>query len=338
MELHSDYPLSQLNTFHIDAKAKRYVRFDRLDEIVSFLASDNMSKRSHLILGGGSNLLFVGDLDNTVLHPLLKGIDIIDRDNDHIHVRVMAGEVWDDWVAFAVANGWGGIENLSLIPGSVGASAIQNIGAYGVEVQRVIDRVEALTLPEGDAVSFTAGSCGFGYRNSHFKSRWPGRHLITAVIFRLALRPHFELGYTGVREAVARIGPLNLANVRQAVIDLRRKKLPDPAELGNAGSFFKNPIVSADTLKALLEKHPHLPRYPHSGNRFKLAAGWLIDQCGWKGKALGDAAVHHQHALVLVNRGSATGREILQLSNKIVQSVSARFGIDLEREVRVVGG
>ncbi|MEJ2155217.1 MAG: UDP-N-acetylmuramate dehydrogenase [Desulfobacteraceae bacterium] len=338
MELHSNYPLNQLNTFQINAKAKRYVRFDRLDEIVSFLASENLSKRSYLILGGGSNLLFVGDLDDTVLHPFLKGIDIIDRDNDRIYVRVMAGEVWDDWVAFAVARGWGGIENLSLIPGSVGASAIQNIGAYGIEVKSVIDRVETLSLPDGNAVSFDAKSCGFGYRDSRFKSRWPGRHLITAIIFRLQLKPHFELGYTGVGEAVAKIGPPNLANVRQAVIDLRRKKIPDPVDLGNAGSFFKNPIVSAGTLKALLKKYPHLPHFPQNGNRFKLAAGWLIDQCGWKGKSLGDAAVHHQHALVLVNRGNATGREILQLSNKIVQSVSARFGIALEREVRVVGG
>lgn len=337
MERHSDYSLKHLNTFHIDAKAKRYIRFDRLDEVTAFLSSGELARRPHLILGGGSNLLFAGHPAGAVLHPLLRGIDIIDRSTDFVRVRVMAGETWDDWVAFAVTNGWAGVENLSLIPGSVGASAIQNIGAYGVEVESVIDRVEALSLPEGNPVSFAAKQCGFGYRDSHFKSRWPGRHLITAVVFKLRLRPHLELGYAGVRETVERIGPPTIANVRQAVIRLRRKKLPDPAELGNAGSFFKNPIVSAGTLHALLKKYPWLPHYPQSGNRFKLAAGWLIDQCGWKGKAMGDAAVHDRQALVLVNRGRANGAEILQLSEKIAQSVSARFGILLEREVTVVG-
>ncbi|MEJ2641940.1 MAG: UDP-N-acetylmuramate dehydrogenase, partial [Desulfosarcinaceae bacterium] len=287
---------------------------------------------------GGSNLLFVGDVSATVLHPALKGLEVLDRDTAHVRVRVMAGEVWDDWVAFAVAKGWSGLENLSLIPGSVGASAIQNIGAYGVEVQSVIERVEALTLPQGEPVSFTAAACGFGYRDSHFKRRWPGRHLITAIVFRLDLRPRFELSYAGVRQQLKLIGPPSPANLRRAVINLRRSKLPDPAVLGNAGSFFKNPVVPAATLKVLLKKHPHLPHYREGDGRFKLAAGWLIDQCGWKGKALGDAAVHDRQALVLVNRGCASGEEILHLSQRIAQSVEARFGIALAREVRVVGG
>jgi UDP-N-acetylmuramate dehydrogenase len=338
MERHSDYPLKALNTFQIDAKAKHYVRFDRVDEITAFCAAEDLSETPYLILGGGSNLLFLGDVSATVLHPALKGIEVIHRDSDQMQVRVMAGEVWDDWVAFAVASGWGGIENLSLIPGSVGASAIQNIGAYGVEVKRVIERVEAFCLPEGDPVSFTADECGFGYRDSHFKSRWPGRHLITAIVFRLRLRPSFELGYAGIRQELKRIGPPSLANLRRAVISLRCRKLPDPAVLGNAGSFFKNPIVSADTLNVLLKEHPDLPHYPEGENRFKLAAGWLIDQCGWKGKALGDAAVHDRQALVLVNRGGASGEELLHLSQQIAQSVETRFGIALEREVRVVTG
>jgi UDP-N-acetylmuramate dehydrogenase len=337
MQIHTDYPLKRLNTFQIDVKAQRYARFDRLDEITAFLATGDLSKRPFLILGGGSNLLFVGDVDGLVLHPELKGIEVVDRDADNVRVRVMAGEIWDDWVSFAVAHGWGGIENLSLIPGSVGASAIQNIGAYGVEVESVIERVEALTLPQGDPVSFTAEACGFGYRDSHFKSRWPGRHLITAIVFRLTLKPRFDLSYAGVRQELARIGPPSLANLRQAIINLRRSKLPDPAELANAGSFFKNPVVPSDLLEALLKKHPELPHYPQGGSRFKLAAGWLIDQCGWRGKSMGDAAVHDRQALVLVNLGCASGEEILHLSEKIAQAVKARFGIALEREVRVVG-
>lgn len=338
MERHADYSLKQLNTFQIEAKAKRYVRFDRVDEITAFCASEKLSETPCLILGGGSNLLFVGNVSATVLHPVLKGIEVLDRDPAHVRVRVMAGEVWDDWVAFAVAKEWSGLENLSLIPGSVGASAIQNIGAYGVEVKRVIERVEALCLPEGEPVSFTADECGFGYRDSHFKSRWPGRHLITAIVFRLSLRPRFELSYGGVRQELKRIGPPSPTHLRQAVINLRRSKLPDPKELGNAGSFFKNPIVSADALEVLMKDHPDLPHYPEGDNRFKLAAGWLIDQCGWKGKALGEAAVHDRQALVLVNRGRARGEEILRLSRQIAQSVEARFGLALEREVRVVGG
>jgi UDP-N-acetylmuramate dehydrogenase len=274
----------------------------------------------------------------TVLHPVLKGIEVLGRDGDHIRVRAMAGEVWDDLVALAVAEGWGGIENLSLIPGSVGASAIQNIGAYGVEVKGVIERVEALTLPGGKPVFFAADACGFAYRDSVFKSRWPGGHLITAIVFRLQRRPRLELGYAGVREHLDRIGPPTLANIRRAVIALRQRKLPDPAVVGNAGSFFKNPAVTTAALESLLKDHPDLPHYPHGEGHYKLAAGWLIDQCGWKGKAVGAAAVHDRQALVLINRGGATGAEILQLSRKIASSVAQRFGLKLEREVRVVGG
>lgn len=344
MEIHTDYPLKDLNTFRVAARAERYIRFDTLDEIKGFLSSVDEDKDRFLILGGGSNLLFVGDVGGTVLHPVLKGIEVLEKDANHVRVRAMAGEVWDDLVASAVANGWGGIENLSLIPGHVGASAVQNIGAYGVEVEAVIERVEALTLPEGRPVSFPAHGCGFAYRDSHFKSRWPGRHLITAVVFRLQRNPSFTLSYAGVREHLEEMGPPTLANIRRAVIALRRRKLPDPAVVGNAGSFFKNPVVDAERLKRLLAEHPALPHYPQDcdhypqdRDRCKLAAGWLIDQCGWKGKARGDAAVHDRQALVLVNRGLASGADILALSREIASSVRKRFGVILEREVRVVG-
>lgn len=338
METHNHHPLEALNTFQVTATAERYVRFDQVEEIEDFLESSDLSQTPYLILGGGSNLLFVGDVAATILHPLFKGMAVVRKDAEHVWVRVMAGEVWDDFVAFAVAEGWGGIENLSLIPGNVGASAVQNIGAYGMEVEAVIERVEALTFPEGKAIVFRAGECGFGYRDSHFKSRWPGRHLITAIVFKLQRNHHFVLDYAGVRSHLEKIGAPSLANVRQAVIDLRRSKLPDPKVVGNAGSFFKNPSVDAATLKTLLEEHPTLPHYPQREGGFKLAAGWLIDQCGWKGKVRGNAAVHDQQALVLVNRGRASGEEILRLSREIEQSIEARFGVRLEREVQVVRG
>jgi UDP-N-acetylmuramate dehydrogenase len=207
-----------------------------------------------------------------------------------------------------------------------------------MEVKSVIEQVETLTLPAGDPVSFGAGACGFAYRDSVFKSRWPGGHLITAIVFRLQSSPRFELAYAGVRACLEQIGPPTLANIRQAIIELRQQKLPDPVVLGNAGSFFKNPTVTTATLKKLRRDHPDLPHYPHEDGGHKLAAGWLIDRCGWKGKARGAAAVHDHQALVLVNRGGASGAEILNLAQEIAQSVAARFGIDLEREVRVVGG
>ncbi|MDJ0780371.1 MAG: UDP-N-acetylmuramate dehydrogenase [Desulfosarcinaceae bacterium] len=336
MEIQVNYPLQPLNTFGVKAQAERYVRFDELAEIAPFLAGRPNAGGPRLILGGGSNLLFAKDVHGTVLHPLLKGIDVLHQDREAVLVRVMAGEAWDDWVAAAVHNGWGGIENLSLIPGSVGASAIQNIGAYGVEVKSVIDRVEAVALADGSARVFAASQCGFGYRDSHFKRRWRGRYLITAIVFKLLRRPRFNLSYAGVQAQLKQIGPPTLANIRHAVIDLRRSKLPDPAVTGNAGSFFKNPTVSRAVLNSLRNAHPELPHYAQGDDRFKLSAAWLIEQCGWKGRALGDAAVDERHALVLVNRGEASGEEILNLSRSIATSVKKRFGVALEREVRVV--
>ena len=239
-------------------------------------------------------------------------------------------------MAFAVARGWGGIENLSLIPGHVGASVIQNIGAYGVEVRESVDTVEAISLDDGRRMTFSPEDCGFGYRFSRFKGDWRGRFIITAVVYRLLRRPGFVVHYPGVRAAVEGIGPLNLGNLRRAIIGIRESKLPDPAKIANAGSFFKNPVVSGTVLESLRKTFPDLPCYPQGGNRFKLPSGWLIERCGWKGRAVGNAAVHRDHALVLVNLGGARGREIYDLSERIRQSVMERFGVALEREVVVV--
>jgi UDP-N-acetylmuramate dehydrogenase len=278
----------------------------------------------------------VGDFDGVVLHPMLKGIQVVETDRRHIRLRAAAGENWDDLVAFAVANGWGGIENLSLIPGTVGASAVQNIGAYGVEVKDIIARVEAVGIDNYERIFFTAKECGFGYRTSHFKGIWGGLFIITAVEFRLNRQTGFNLDYPGILAALENIGPVSLRNLRRAIIAIRQTKLPDPDEVGNAGSFFKNPVIDGGTLGGLLDRFPDLPHYPHGNGQFKLAAGWMIEHCGWKGKRAGRAAVHAGQALVLVNPGGATGREILELSELVSGSVKDMFGIELEREVLVV--
>ena len=336
MELKTDFPLKALNTFHVEADAATYVRFDSVDEIVDFLGRNEFDGHRRLILGGGSNLLFVEHFDGIVLHPQLKGIEVIKADRRHVWVRAMAGEDWDDLVVHAVSNGWSGIENLALIPGSVGASAVQNIGAYGVEVKGVIDRVEAISIRNREQVSLSPDRCRFGYRSSNFKHDWAGRFIITAVIFKLSRKPDFVLDYPGVKAAVEAMGPITLDHVRQAIVSIRQSKLPDPAVIGNAGSFFKNPVMDGDALGGLLKKDPGLPHYPQGEDRYKLAAGWLIERCGWKGRHVGKAAVHHQQALVLVNLGGATGREILELSKQVSGAVHGRFGIELDREVLVV--
>ncbi len=336
MEQRTHISLGALNTFQVDASAERYARFDTQDEIPGFLKENPLEGQRHLVLGGGSNLLFLGDYAGVVLHPALRGIEAAADGRDHVRVRAMAGENWDDLVAFAVSNGWGGLENLSRIPGSVGASVIQNIGAYGMEVKDVVEAVEAVSLRGGEGVTLAAGDCGFGYRHSRFKGPWSGRYIVTAVVLRLSRRPRFVLTYPGVREAAEGLGPLSLETVRKAVIDIRGRRLPDPARAGNAGSFFKNPVVDDRRLRDLLQRFPAMPHYPRPGGGSKIAAGWMIERCGWKGRTLGRAGVSDQQALVLVNLGGASGREIFDLSQRVRRSVWETFGVALEREVVVV--
>lgn len=337
MEEHIRYPLKSLNTFGVEAVAERYVRFDAESEIAGFLRRHPQKDALPLILGGGSNLLFVGEVVNRwVLHPVFDGIGVVKTDDQHVYVRAMAGQRWDALVAFAVSNGWGGIENLSLIPGTVGASAVQNIGAYGVEAGDVIETVEGLFLDSGEKCRIPAEKCRFEYRSSWFKTLWKGRFMVTAVVFRLNRKPVFLLDYPGIREGVTEFGDASLENVRKAVIAIRKRRLPDPEKIGNAGSFFKNPVVTADLMRRMRDDFPDLPGYPQEDGRFKLAAGWLIDRCGWKGRRKGQAGVHDHQALVLINCDHATGAEIMALSEDIRASVRQRFGIDLEREVEVI--
>lgn len=280
--------------------------------------------------------MFITDFQGVILHPCLKGITVLAESADGIRVKVMAGESWDDFVAHAVDKGWAGVENLSLIPGHVGASAVQNIGAYGREVKDVIESVEAIHIRDLKKETIPAARCGFGYRDSHFKKEWKDQYIITAVTFVLSKKPAYTTHYAGVRQEIEKLGGPSLFNLRQAVINIRRRKLPDPSEIGNAGSFFKNPVIDAAVFARLNQTYPELPHYIQTDDRIKLAAGWLIERCGWKGKSVGDAAVYPKQALVIVNSGQATGREIYNFSEEIRKTVQEKFGIELEREVRVV--
>lgn len=328
--------LQALNTFGVDARAKLLIELDDAADVAAARTLLGNAPPA-LILGGGSNLLLTRDLTGAVLHLRTRGIAIEAEHDDAVTVRAAAGESWHDLVRWTLAHGCHGLENLSLIPGSVGASPIQNIGAYGVEMRERFERLAAVDLATGERRLFDAAACGFAYRYSVFK-RPDHRHwLITDVWFRLHRAPAVTLSYAELRDELAARGitaPTPL-QVSAAVCDIRRRKLPDPAILGNAGSFFKNPLVARELAERLRAREPGLPVHP-SGNaddlRVKLSAGWLIDRCGWKGYREGDAGVHDRHALVLVNHGCATGAELLALAGRIRQSVHDAFGVDLEPE------
>ncbi|MCE1198733.1 MAG: UDP-N-acetylmuramate dehydrogenase [Marinilabiliales bacterium] len=297
----------------------------------------HLSEEKRLIIGGGSNLLFLDDFDGLILSPDISGMEVIREDGDEVDIRVGAGEEWDNFVAYAVSKGWYGVENLSLIPGRVGAVPVQNIGAYGVEVSSLICQVEVANLATGDTSVYDNGQCEFGYRNSLFKQLSDNRLLIVSVVFRLKKQGQLNLGYGALERQLGDQTNLTPADVRSAVLSIRRSKLPDPAQLGNAGSFFKNPTLPQEEAEALADQIPGLPIFPNGRGQARIAAGFLIDQAGWKGRRHGKAAVHDKQALVLVNLGGATGREIYELSQSIQQDILERYGIRLEREVLVIG-
>lgn len=331
--------LQPYNTFGIAAKAEALARFTTADELRGVLAAPELSAMPRLVLGGGSNILFTRDFDGLVLLNEVPGIEVVREDADHVNVKAGAGVVWHDLVLHAVAQGWGGIENLSLIPGKVGAAPMQNIGAYGVELKDAFVSLEALRISDGEVITFSLSECAFGYRESFFKREGKDRFIILSVTFRLTKRAHrIRTDYGNIQDELARknITQPSIKDVSDAVIAIRSSKLPDPAVLGNAGSFFKNPVVVAAIAERIKAAHPEAPVYPAGDGRSKLAAGWLIEQCGWKGKRLGPCGVHERQALVLVNHGGATGAEIWDLSDQLLRSVRERFGVELEREVNVV--
>ena len=326
------------NTFGIEAKARFFARVSTLDELTEALYHPLVLGLPVLILGGGSNLLFTKDFNGLVIKIELKGITVDHQDEDSVLVTGSAGEEWDHFVAWCVEKGYAGLENLSLIPGVVGTCPVQNIGAYGVEVKDTIDHVTAFDKQTGKACILTNEDCHFGYRDSIFKYEFKGRYIVLSVTFRLLLNPVFHTQYGAIGEELTSMGEseLTIGAIRAAVISIRRRKLPDPQVIGNAGSFFKNPTVDTFHYEQLHLAFPALVAFKLPTGSFKLAAGWLIEQCGWKGYRRGDAGVHTQQALVLVNYGQASGNQILTLANEMQASVKDKFGITLEMEVNMI--
>lgn len=335
----NNYSLKQLNTFGIDVKAKTYTVCTTIEELRTILTDPAVKKERKLVLGGGSNILFTQDFDGVVLHNRLKFIEVARETNEHIFIKAGAGVVWHDFVLYTIERNLGGVENLSLIPGSVGASPIQNIGAYGVEVKDVFDSLEAIDVSTGSLRTFTQEECAFGYRNSIFKNELKGQYIISSVTFRLSKKPVFNTSYGAIQATLEemQVRELSVKAVSDAVIHIRKSKLPDPTVIGNAGSFFKNPEIPEAVFTHLQKNFPDIPCYKSSlPGMVKVPAGWLNEQCGWKGKTIGATGVHKNQALVLVNYGSATGAEIWQLAKDIQKSVLQKFGIALETEVNII--
>jgi len=342
MKLQENISLKEYNTFGIDARAKYFAAFNTLSELEETLECSKQAmgndKGETLILGGGSNILFTKNYDGVVLKNQLLGIKKIAEDEAYVYVQSGAGENWHQLVLYCISNGWAGVENLSLIPGSVGASPMQNIGAYGVDIKDVFHSLEAFHIQEKETIIFDTAACEFGYRESIFKGKYKNQFVISNVTFRLRKKPSLNTSYGAIEQELELMGVKepNIQSVSKAVINIRSSKLPDPAVIGNAGSFFKNPEISSAGFKLLKELHPGVVGYVLPNDNVKLAAGWLIEQCGWKGYRKGDAGCHAKQALVLVNYGTATGNEIFALSEQIIDSVNKKFGVLLSREVNVV--
>ena len=336
MQIKENFSLRPYNTFGIDAKARYFGVFTNDDQLADLLTGN--PRLSAFILGGGSNILLVKDFDGIVLKNEIKGIEVVHEDPEYVYVKAGAGENWHQFVLHSLAHNWAGIENLSLIPGNVGASPIQNIGAYGVELDDVFLSLEAFHLFDKKRYTFTRSDCEFSYRDSIFKNKYKNEFAILSVTLQLKKHPVFHTSYGAINEELEKMGvqKLTIKAISQAVINIRSSKLPDPAVIPNAGSFFKNPEVAATKYEELRSKFPDIVAYPLSKMTVKLAAGWMIEQCGWKGYRRGDAGVHERQALVLVNYGNATGKEIYDLSEEILQSVNKKFGVVLEREVNVI--
>ncbi len=325
------------NTFGISAIAREFARIDQPEHVQEALEYVRQSKNNHLVLGGGSNILFTQDVDAIVLQNRLFGIELDKEDDMHVYVRVAAGENWHNFVLHCIRHKWAGVENLSLIPGCVGASPMQNIGAYGVEMSSILDYVEAVNIHTSEKHTFSLNDCELGYRESIFKRKEKGNWFITHVGFKLNKRPVFHIEYGAIADELDKmeIDTLSIKHISQAVIAIRSSKLPDPNVLGNAGSFFKNPTVDLSVLRAIQAHDEKIPFYPVNENTVKIPAGYMIEHAGWKGKRVGNCGVHEKQALVLVNYGGATGKEIFTLSGDIMTDVNNKYGIELEREVNV---
>ena len=338
MQIQENVSLKVYNTFGIDVTARYFATFENVTELEEILNSKLQTSNSKLILGGGSNILFTKDYSGIVLKNDIKGIEIVQEDDEFIYIKVGAGENWHQFVLHCVQNNYAGVENLSLIPGNVGASPMQNIGAYGVEIKDVFYELEAVHQQDKTIQKFGLEDCSFGYRESVFKNKYKDQFIITNVTYRLNKRPSFNTSYGAINQELEIMGvkSLSIQAISQAIINIRTSKLPDPKDLGNAGSFFKNPVISNEQFNALKQAFPNVIAFPSGAQHTKLAAGWLIEQCGWKGYRKGDAGCFPKQALVLVNYGNATGKEIFDLSEEIIHSVKKKFNLVLEREVNIV--
>lgn len=336
VKVYKNFRLKKYNTFGIDVKASYYAECESTEELQELYTSDKYASVPKYVLGGGSNVLFTADYDGMIVRPLIKGIQITVENEDKVVLRAGAGEDWDEFVAWCVSEQYGGVENLSLIPGNVGTGPMQNIGAYGVELKDVISTVEALDLDTLEPVVFSNEECRFGYRSSIFKQTLKGRVIITHVNVELSKHPELVTHYGSVAEELEKYTRKDIYSVRQAVISIRTSKLPDPEVTGNAGSFFKNPVIEKKQFEALAKENPEMPHFPADNETVKIPAAWLIDQNGWKGYKRGRVGVHSDQPLVLINLGGASGKEVLALAEEIAGSVKERFGIELEMEVNIV--
>ncbi len=340
LTIESHVSLKPYNTFHIDADARYWVEITCEEDIDTLLQLTEFVDTPKLILGGGSNVLLCHDFDGLVINVNIQGIEVIREDDEHIYVTAGAGVNWHKLVLFCVEHGYAGMENLALIPGTVGAAPMQNIGAYGVELEQVFESLTAVHIQTGEKRTFLHADCAFGYRESVFKRALKGQYIITRVTFRLNKQPIFHTRYGAIRETLAEMGvsddELSIRAISEAVIRIRRSKLPDPAEIGNAGSFFKNPEIPKPQFDRLKAQYPALPGYPIEQDLVKIPAGWLIEQAGWKGYRAGDTGVHTKQALVLVNYGNATGNDVITLARQVQQSVQETFGVQITPEVNIV--
>ncbi len=336
MNITKNKSLLSYNTFHIEQSVETFIEIDDENELLELIKDKNIFSKPIYILGGGSNILLTKNIEGILLHNRLKGIEIIYEDDEHVFVKFHSGEIWHECVLWSIKQHLAGIENLSLIPGTIGAAPIQNIGAYGVELKDVFYQLEAIHLQSGNRKTFNRNECQFAYRNSLFKTTEYKNYFITHVVLKLNKTPKYKIDYGDIRKTIEADfhGEINIQNIAQAVINIRKSKLPDPAEIGNAGSFFKNPVINESHFLQLQNDYSSIPNYPAESG-VKVPAAWLIEQCGWKGYRKNAFGVHPKQALVLVNYDNANGDEIWNLSQQIIDSVHHKFNIQLEREVNV---
>lgn len=333
MDIITAHSLIDNNTFGIDAKCDSFIEYQTLEDLIQIVKSGKLSNQKYLHIGGGSNLLFLNDFNGLILHSQIKGIEVIAENETETTLRVGAGVCWDDFVAYCVDKNLYGAENLSYIPGEVGASPVQNVGAYGVEAKDIITRVEVVDAETGECKVIENKDCGFSYRHSNFKDIWKNRYFVHHVIFSLKKDSTLKLDYGNIKGALSQFDVINLKTVRAAIIDIRKNKLPDPKDIGSAGSFFMNPIVKLDVFKKIQERYPNVPFYTVSDDLVKIPAGWMIEKCGWKGKKYKHVGVYEKQALILINCGGGTGEEVKELASLICEDVKKEFGIQISPEV-----